>query len=603
MKRYEKDSLIRQIYTTFALIIAVTLVFALLFYRISFLSLRNKESRYMTNMLTQVAQQAEDITASIRLIGSTIANSNAAVHLLGETNMTQKLEYKQSLNKLIAEMSKSNPSAEDILLIDLQGKVYGFSSYDYSLASQLNQKYHLFSSAEYTQGFTGALTISDSTYYAYIEPVYEKGVVTPEASEKLGSCLILCSCDPLYKACGNTASSENSLFFILDTSDQIIAQNQRENQTLDPEIIHSLLARDELSFSEKVNGRSHLIHQQPSLPDTGWKVSSVVPYSDISSDLNKVRIIAYLFFFILFSAFGILMWLIMKNLTHPLLRIVDFTQHDAYYALHHSLEIDGPLELRNLAGSINQMLKRINELNRTVIQNHARLYEIELANNRAQLYALQSQINPHFLYNTLNTIQGLTYLGKDEEIRTAIGALSFVMRYSIKGDEIVLVNDEIQCIEKYKQIIDIRFSRRMQISISVDDSIRNCKMPRFLLQPLVENAVFHGLEPRPGKGNLTLTGTLVSGSILHFVCTDDGVGIAAEKLAELQTALHDDTQVMREQNTHEHVGLLNIHQRLQLMYGPAYGISLSSKPGEGTVVCLDFPFEPEGLSVREANGL
>ena len=329
----------------------------------------------------------------------------------------------------------------------------------------------------------------------------------------------------------------------------------------------------------------------------------MVPYSDISSDLNKVRIIAYLFFFILFSAFGILMWLIMKNLTHPLLRIVDFTQHDAYYALHHSLEIDGPLELRNLAGSINQMLKRINELNRTVIQNHARLYEIELANNRAQLYALQSQINPHFLYNTLNTIQGLTYLGKDEEIRTAIGALSFVMRYSIKGDEIVLVNDEIQCIEKYKQIIDIRFSRRMQISISVDDSIRNCKMPRFLLQPLVENAVFHGLEPRPGKGNLTLTGTLVSGSILHFVCTDDGVGIAAEKLAELQTALHDDTQVMREQNTHEHVGLLNIHRRLQLMYGPAYGISLSSKPGEGTVVCLDFPFEPEGLSVREANGL
>lgn len=604
MKRFEKESLIRQIYTTFALIIAVTLVFALLFYRISFLSLRNKESRYMSNMLTQVAQQTEDITTSIQLMGTTIANSTSAVYLLGETNITQKLEYKQSLTKLIAEMSKSNPSIKDILLIDLQGKVYGFSSYNYSLASQLNQKYNLFSSTEYTQGFTGALTLSDSstTYYAYIQPVYEKGIASQEESKKLGSCLILCSCDPLYKACGNTASSENSLFVILDTSNQIIAQNQSVNQALDTEIIRSILASDELSFSEKINGKSHLIHQQPSLPDTGWKVSSVVPYSDISSDLNMVRFIAYLFFFILLSAFGLLIWLIMKNLTRPLLKIVDFTQHDAYYALHHSLEIDRPLELKNLASSINQMLKRINELNHTVLNNHARMYEIELANNRAQIYALQSQINPHFLYNTLNTIQGLTYLGKDEEIRTAIAALSFVMRYSIKGDEMVRVNDEIQCIEKYLQIIDIRFSRRLQISISVDDSIRNYKMPRFLLQPLVENAIFHGLEPKPGKGNLTLTGTLVSDSILHFVCTDDGVGIAAEKLAALQAALHDDTEIMGEQNSHEHVGLLNIHRRLQLMYGPAYGVSLSSTPGEGTVVCLDFPFEPEGLSARDPDG-
>ena len=597
MKQLKNVSLTRQIYVTFALIIVITLVFALLFYEISFSSLRKKESRYMSNMLTQVAQQVEDITSSIQLMGNTIAHSSSAAHLLNETNITRKLEYKQSLNTLIAEMSKSNPSTEDILLIDLHGKVYGFSSYDYSLASQLNQIYHIFSSDEYSQGFSGPLSLSGSgtTYYAYIQPVYEKGVYPQTESKKLGSCLILCSCAPLYEACRNTDASKNSQFIILDANDQIIVQNQSANQELNTENLRSILSSDELSFSEKINGKSHLIHQIPSLSVTGWKVSSVVPYSDISSDLNRVRIIAYLFFAILVSAFGILMWSIMNNLTRPLLKIVDFAQHDAYYTLHHALDIDGPLELKNLACSINQMLEHINEQNHTMMRNHARLYEIELANNRAQIYALQSQINPHFLYNTLNTIHGLTYLGKDEEIRTAIAALSYVMRYSIKGDDMVPVSDELHCIEKYLQIIDIRFSGRFHIDISVDESIRDYKMPRFLLQPLVENAIFHGLEPSPGTGNLTLTGTLLSDSILHFECIDDGVGIPAEKLAALQTALHNNTEIMRKQETREHIGLLNIHLRLQLRYGPSYGISLSSAPGNGTVVCLDLPFETESL--------
>lgn len=593
MKRFKKLSLTQQLYTMFAMTIAVVLLFSILFYRISFISLRNKESRYMNNMLTQVAQKTEDITSSVRLMGNTIANSSSAVFLLSETNITQRLYYKQSLTRLIAEMSKSNTSVEDILLVDLQGKVYGFSSYDYSLANQLNTKYNLFSSTEYPHGFTGALTLSnsDATYYAYIQPVYEKTYSSPE-KQQLGICLILCSCEPLYEACSNTASSENSLFVILDTSNQIIVQNQGTRSRLDADIFRSILSSDEQSFSEKINGETHLIHQLPSLSVTGWKVSSVVPYSDISSDLNRLNQIAILCFAILLLAFITLIHLIMKNLTLPILKIIDFVQQGAYYTLHNRLEITEPREIGDLAASINQMLDQINDLNHTILQNQSRLYEIELANNRAKLYALQSQINPHFLYNTLNAIQGLTYLGKNEEIRTAISSLSFVMRYSIKGNETVLVSDEINCIQKYLQIISIRFSQRFNITVSIDENMKNCKMPRFLLQPLVENAIFHGLEPIPDKGNLTLTGTLLPGSILHFECIDDGVGISEEKLASLQAILHDAEELSKSQKAKEHIGLLNIHQRLQLIYGSSYGLSLSSTSGKGTTVCLDFPSSP-----------
>ena len=102
------------------------------------------------------------------------------------------------------------------------------------------------------------------------------------------------------------------------------------------------------------------------------------------------------------------------------------------------------------------MPDQINQMSHSVLQNQARLYEAELANNRARLDALQSQINPHFLYNTLNAIRGLTYLNKNEEIRSSISALSFIMRYNVKGDEMVLIKDELTCIKNYLKIIEIR---------------------------------------------------------------------------------------------------------------------------------------------------
>lgn len=587
MNSSKKSSLRRQIYVTFILTLAVILAFLLLFYQISLSSLAKKESQYMNNMLSQVAQQTEDITASIQLVGNTIASSSASVYLLSENAFTQKISYKQTLNRMIAEMSKSNASIKDILLVDLHEKVYGFSNYDYSLASQLNQKYDLFSFIDYPNGFTGALTLSDSTYYAYIQPVYEQGKSIGDR-QKLGYCMILCSCDQIAKACSNTSSSENSLFVILDSSSHVLVQNQELNASLTADILPAL-SSDELSFSKTINGKRYLIHQHPSLSATGWKVSSVIPYSDINADINKTRSVALLLIIILLLAFMTLFRLININLTRPILEIIDFTQKDPYYTLHHSLKINGPPEIEDLAKSINQMLDQINELNHTVLENQSHLYEIELANNRARLYALQSQINPHFLYNTLNAIQGLTFLGKNDEIRTAISSLSYVLRYSVKGDEMTLVKDEIHCIEKYLQIITVRFSQRFNIFVSIDDAILNESMPRFLLQPLVENAIFHGLEPCPDKKSLSLTGTITQNSILHFECIDDGAGIPDEKLTALQELLGDDSKLINNPDIRKHIGLLNIHLRLRLLYGSPYGISLVSSPGKGTKVAVDFP--------------
>lgn len=595
MKSYKNLPLKRQFYLLFGMTALIVFGSALLFYQVSFRSLLDKESRYMENMLSQVAQRTEDITNSVKLVAKTVSGSPATIHLLTETNSTQKWAYRQTLNNLITELSNSNPSIQMILLLDTKGKVYSFNGYDYSLASRLDAQYQFFSSGTYAGGFTGAMTLPDSSsvYYACTQPVYLQGKPATEEN-KLGTCLILCSSDALYDACSSTASSEHSFFAVLDAGQGILSEN-RVDSRFDADILPAILSEARQDTSSKIDGISYLVNQIPSLSVTGWSVVSIVPYSDISADLSRFHAIALLFMAILLFTFLVLIRQIMKSITLPTLKIVDFVRENPYDILHGHLDIKGPPEIRQLASGINQMLDQINDLTHTVLQNQSRMYEIELGNHQARLSALQSQINPHFLYNTLDAIRGLTYLGKQEEIRTILSALSHIMRYNIKGEEMVSVEEELLCVQKYIQIIDMRFSGRFQINLNIQEEIRNYKMPRFLLQPLAENAIFHGLELRPGKGTLTLVCSLGQDGILHFTCTDDGVGIPAEKLEQLQEALANDSFLSRKAEGNAHIGLQNIHLRIRLLYGPPYGLSIASTQGLGTTVRLDFPAAPDNL--------
>lgn len=590
MKSYKKLSLVQQLYLLFTLTVLVILGSALLFYFVSFRSLRSKESKYLENMLNHVTEQTENILSSIELITDTIVNTSASNYLLSETNLNQRFSYKQSLNRLVTEMVKSNPSIITILLLDKEGQVYSYNGYDYSLANRLNSRYQIYSPTVYSNGFTGVLTLPglEDAYYAHIQPVYLQA--SPKTDEnQLGFCLTLCTCTPLIQICSKTASSPGSQFMILDSDNQILAADLEAESFLQLPLTENFFHSDQTSYSENLNGETYLIHQIPTLSTSSWKAVSVVPYSDITADLQFFHAIACLFIVVLLLAFLFLIRQTTKNITNPLLKIINFVRQEPYYTLHHRLEITEPREICNLSSSINHMLEEINQLNHTILYNQAKMYEIELANNRARLSALQNQINPHFLYNTLDSIQGLTYLGRDHEIRIIISALSYLMRYNVKGKEQVTVSEELKCVQRYLQIIDIRFSQRFHATLHIDPAIEKFKMPRFFLQPLVENAIIHGLEPRPGEGYLVLTGSLIHGNLLHFECKDNGIGISEEKLKKIQQTLKATVSATEFSSSNSHIGLFNIHLRLKLIYGDSYGLTIHSVPGKHTVVCIDFP--------------
>lgn len=204
-----------------------------------------------------------------------------------------------------------------------------------------------------------------------------------------------------------------------------------------------------------------------------------------------------------------------------------------------------------------------------------------------QLRALQAQINPHFLYNTLEDIRSIALEYGVISIGEMTKALAKTFRYSISKENIVTVREEIDHIKSYAQIQNFRYGDRLSILYYIDETVMDCRMIKFILQPIIENAVSHGVEPKKGSGVVTVIGALKEGEIV-FRIIDNGIGMAPEQLDKINADLAD------KRETSHGIGLSNVDMRLKLYYGEPYGIRVESRQGEGTQVTVRLPYRTEG---------
>lgn len=209
-------------------------------------------------------------------------------------------------------------------------------------------------------------------------------------------------------------------------------------------------------------------------------------------------------------------------------------------------------------------------------------YVERLARRQAELEFLQAQINPHFLYNTLDCIYKLVESGDSEEGCRAIVNLSRLFRLSLgRGRRLVKIAEALEQLRRYLDLQHLRYGDRITVSIQVSDDLLACEIPKLLLQPLVENAFVHGLEPKQGRGLLSISGTR-EGDAVHFTIADDGIGMTDEELARVEEALRDSAI----QGSH---GLVNAHRRLVLAYGDEWGLNVSRNTGGGLRVDIRWP--------------
>jgi len=250
-----------------------------------------------------------------------------------------------------------------------------------------------------------------------------------------------------------------------------------------------------------------------------------------------------------------------------------------------------------LSEHFNKMVLQVQKLIQEV-------YQEQYLKQKAELKSLRAQINPHFLYNTLESINWMARIRNVPEIGDMVKALGDLMRASISGDDFVTLHDEVTNITNYLKIQKFRYGDRLEVSIGISPETGKIIVPKLILQPIVENSIVHGLEEKLEDGHIEISSTLENGDVI-IIIRDDGVGMEKEKADHLNrlfseyqpgpavSAASAKVDIRKDigsrDDMHTHIGLINVDRRIKMYYGAGYGLSVSSVKGEGTCVRAVLP--------------
>jgi two-component system sensor histidine kinase YesM len=312
------------------------------------------------------------------------------------------------------------------------------------------------------------------------------------------------------------------------------------------------------------------------IPRLGWKVVQFVPQQGLLTELGGIRNKSMLWLFIWFLLFTVLFIYFMIRFTQPLQQLVRSMNRVGEGDFQSHVPIRGEDEFAVLGKNFNRMLERLHEL---IIH----LSEEQKRKEEARFQTLQAQINPHFLFNTLNSIKWMAMLSGAQHVSQMITKLGKLLEYTMKVDDgVVTLESEITHLEAYLDLQKIRFHDNVSIDVTIPRELQNCSVLKFILQPIVENSIIHGQQL---PLSIVINAFSENGCLIIQV-SDNGKGISEEKLDELRSQLSQDHA------RYSGIGIYNVNERIKMHFGPSYGIEMQSKPGEGTWVTVRLPLQP-----------
>jgi len=372
--------------------------------------------------------------------------------------------------------------------------------------------------------------------------------------------------------CADVTIGKRGYVFIVDEENNIIYHPQQQvvNAGLKSEDLAFIAGKDDGEFLHSADDSIVVIR---SLDNTGWRLVGISYLSETSE--VKREIMTYLIIFLaaaIPAIFGLSLG-VSKLVLRPLARLTESMKKVRDGDFNIRTETQSTYEVEQLSNTFNHMVDRINELMGQVIHEQEELRKTELK-------ALQAQINPHFLYNTLGSILWMCEQNKGPEAAVMVTALSNLFRISIsKGKELIPIRDELKHAESYLIIQKVRYKDQFTYTIDADESLLDCLCPKICLQPLIENAIYHGIDRCVDDGKISIRIAEEEGGILMQV-SDNGLGMSEEMMAG----------ILQSESGHDYgIGLKNVNSRIQIFFGKQYGIKISSRLDEGTCVDIHIP--------------
>lgn len=383
----------------------------------------------------------------------------------------------------------------------------------------------------------------------------------------------------IRKLCDDSSVGKKGYIFIIDKEGNIVyhPQQQQLYNELQTENIEEVMNCTS-DYLELGKGDSKKLYTVSRSEKTGWTVVSCSYTSELLKRSNQAQELYMLMAVILVAVALIISSIVSKGITRPIHKLqssMALIQEGDFQA--GNVEVDSRNEIGSLTETFNVMTQKIQELMVQIIEE-------QQAKRKSELKALQSQINPHFLYNTLDSIIWMAEEGKNEEVVVMTASLAKLFRQIINNEEEeISIFQEVEYCRNYLIIQKMRYKDKLEFEIDLDPDIKGEKIIKLVLQPLIENAIYHGLKYKESKGMLILKGYGLEDDII-FEIIDNGVGMDQDTMEHI----FERHKVNYRSNG---VGVYNVERRIRLSYGQEYGISYKSKLGEGTVATVKIPKE------------
>ncbi len=309
---------------------------------------------------------------------------------------------------------------------------------------------------------------------------------------------------------------------------------------------------------------------------TGWKLVSVIPTSNSYLGMKDTRYFVMMIISITLLSMLILNRMVARRVTRPIIKLNNSIREIEMGKVNPDVYIGGPSEIEHLGRTLRSSYDQIDQLMKDMVASQEE-------KRKSELDALQSQINPHFLYNTLDSIVWMIEGAKYEEAVFMITQLASLFRVSLSsGKTIIPIEDEIRHASNYMNIQKVRFKDAFTIDFDIAEEIKSYCTVKLIVQPILENAVYYGVKDME-DGEIKVKGYMGDDGDIYISVSDNGFGMSSEQLEFLLT---DDTRVRKKGSG---VGLINVQRRIQLRFGEQYGLKIDSEPDEGTTVIIHLP--------------
>lgn len=558
----------------FCLIIGTTVILSYNTYRLSSDSVTENSVQYTNELINQVGTTIETYIDNMKSISSLLTSSGQIGQYLAmpdpHTALGQSLVAAIENSMHVIVQSRNDISA--ILFVGSNGTVIADRA-----RGSVKSYPELISQDWYSKAKKGSIYISSSQ----VEHIYRNEypwVISMsqtfrgnDGTDTTGVLLVDLNYSIINDLFSHIQLGKRGYVFIVNSEGDLVYHPQQQiiHTNLKSEPIDSILASKDGQLALEDSGHKKILSIRTT--NFGWKIVGVTYPDELVGNKKKIQLSTALWGSLcLIVALGISI-VLSYTLSGPIKRLETNMKQVEQGNFDIRADITQGDEIGKLARTFNVMIMKIKDLMQQIVHEEALLRQSEIK-------ALQSQINPHFLYNTLESIIWMAETNKMKRVVGMTMALSKMLRYSIgKGEQEVPISMEMDHLSNYLMIQSMRYTGKFSYEIAVDRELHACRILRVVLQPLVENAIYHGIRRMEEHGYISIIGRLVDGDI-HITVSDNGLGMDKAKVLALLGP-------MKEQG----LGVRNVHQRIQLFYGHAYGLSFESEPEEGTKVTLRIP--------------